>query len=117
VGIGLAGTVESLAFDGHVGVEVNACRCLCFVAEPQSDDSGIDAGLEETHRCGVSQGMYGDVLAGEVRADGRGLGQMEGEPSLNGVGGKRETARIREKGLAGTGRPLLKVCPQQGCCG
>ena len=31
-GIGLAGAFESFAFDGHVGVEVNACRCLCFVA-------------------------------------------------------------------------------------
>jgi hypothetical protein len=57
----------------------------------------------------VWQGVHGDVLAGQAGAGGRGPGQVEAESPLDGVGGKRLAAWVREEGVAGTGGPLFEV--------
>lgn len=44
------GAGEGFLFEGHVGVQVDAGGGWVFVAEPQSDDGDVDAGVQELHR-------------------------------------------------------------------
>jgi hypothetical protein len=63
----------------------------CFgllVAEPERDDRGVDAGVEQLHRGGVPQGVGGDVLVGDRGAALGGLGGVEGDASFDGVAGE-----------------------------
>ena len=49
--------------EGEVGVEVDLGGLDALVAEPEGDDAGVDAGVEESHRGGVAQHVCGDRLA------------------------------------------------------
>ena len=39
-----------------------------FMSEPESDHGGVDAGVEEAHGAGVSQGVRGNGFGGQRRA-------------------------------------------------
>ena len=60
--------VEGLFLEGQVGVKVDHGGFGSFVAEPERDDGGVDAGLQQRHRAGVAQRMRGDVPDGQGRA-------------------------------------------------
>ena len=71
--------------------------------QPERDQGGVDTGLEEAHRGGVTQGVDGDVLAGDSRAGRRGPGHVQCQALLDGVGGQRVSVGAGEEGLAGVG--------------
>ena len=66
-------------------------------------------GVEEPHGSGVSQGVHGDVFAGQAGAGGGGCGEVDGEPVPDRVGGHRLTVGSREEGLSGPGCAFVEV--------
>jgi hypothetical protein len=108
------GPVERCAFEVHVGVQVDAGGGDGFVAEPERDHGGVDASFEEAHRGGVTQGVDGDVLAGESRAVRRSPGHVQGQALLDGVGRQCTSLGAGEEGLAGAGGSLAKVSLERG---
>ena len=49
--------IERTLFHGEVCFDIHVCRCRALVAEPESDHSDIDTGLEQMHSRGVAT-MY-----------------------------------------------------------
>ncbi len=45
--------IERTLFHGEVCFDIHVCRCRALVAEPESDHSDIDTGLEQMHSRGV----------------------------------------------------------------
>jgi len=75
-----------------------------FVAEPEGDDGGVDAGVEELHRGGVSQGVRGDPFVAKGGAVGCRGGHVFGDEFLDGVAGELAAPTRGEQrgvGLAG----------------
>ncbi|MEJ7706369.1 MAG: hypothetical protein WKF82_03230 [Nocardioidaceae bacterium] len=52
-------------------MEVDLRRFDADVAQPERDDAGVDAGVEESHRGGVSQHVRGDRLVARARGNSR----------------------------------------------
>src|SRR6266545_7372955 len=50
-----SGPVQGLLLEGEVGVQVDLRGGRRLVAEPESDDGGVDAGVQQAHRRGVPQ--------------------------------------------------------------
>jgi|SRR6478752_824124 len=50
----------------HVGVQVNLGGGDLFVTEPKRHHRDIRARLEQSHSCGVPQGVHADVLAAQL---------------------------------------------------
>ena len=88
-GGGWFGAGERAFFDGHVGVEVDLGGLDLFVAEPESDHGGVDAGVEEAHRGGVAQDVWGDVLVVQGRAGVAAAVACGGESARDRVAGER----------------------------
>jgi hypothetical protein len=93
-----------LLFEGEVGVDVDLGGGDLLVAEPQGDDGGVDAGVQQPHGGGMAQHVRGELLAGEGRAGRRGGGGVDGQALLDGVGAEWGAAAGRKQrvgGLAG----------------
>ena len=67
-GRGRCGPVERLLFEFEIGFEINPCGGDVFVSKPQSDDGGVDAGMEQSHGGGVAKHVRCDVFARQGRA-------------------------------------------------
>jgi hypothetical protein len=88
----------------HVGVQVDRCGGDLLVAEPEGDDRDVDAGLQQPHRGGMSQGVHGDVLAAQQRAGEAGDREVPGEAVLDGVTAEPGPGPGGEQGVVrGTG--------------
>ncbi len=87
------------------------------MAQPESDDSGVDAGVEEAHRGCVAQRVHGDMFAGESGANCGGFGEVDGETSLHRVSGQCMSVWVREQRLARAGSPFFEIGLQHRCCG
>ena len=81
--------------DGHVGVEVGVGAVGVGVAEPQRDDGDVDPSGEQVHRCGVSQCVHRDVLAGQAWADGGCGRDVGGKAMLEGIAGQGLSTGVR----------------------
>ena len=80
-----------------------------FVAEPQCDHAGVDAGVGEPHRGGVSQGVHRDVFAGQAWAIGRRGLEVNRESVGDRVGGHRRSGGAGEQCMPGFGRAFVEV--------
>lgn len=84
-------------------------RHRAFVAQPESDDADVDAGLQEMHRCGMPNDVWQDLALSQIRmGPGRGL-HRQGQPESD-VG-----ARHRMPVLIGQQRGFcfeLRILPQ-----
>ena len=89
--------VESLLFEGEIGVQVDHRGVGLLVAEPERDHGGVHAGVQQGHRAAVAQGVRGDVPAGQGRAGGG----VFGHESLKGVAGERLMAAGGEQDVVG----------------
>ena len=56
------GAVECSLFEFEVGFQVNPCGGDVFVSEPQGDDGGVDAGVQEPHGKGYLYLFFEKVL-------------------------------------------------------
>ena len=63
-----------------------------FVAEPQGDDRGVNTGVQQAHRGGVPEHVWGDVLAVQGRADACGGDRVFSESACHGISGQRFAA-------------------------
>jgi hypothetical protein len=59
--------LEGSFFDGDVGVEVGGGGADVGVTEPEGDDGGVDAVVEQVHGAGVSEHVGVDLVGGEGR--------------------------------------------------
>ena len=66
--VGRRGAGERSFFEREVGVEVDLGGLDLLVAEPERDDGGVDAGVQERHRGGVPQHVRRDRLVVQRRA-------------------------------------------------
>ncbi len=64
-GAGRDDAVEGGLFEGDIGVQVDHRGVDLFVSEPERDDGGVDAGVQQCHRRGVPQRMWTDLLPGQ----------------------------------------------------
>lgn len=62
------GAVDGFLFEGHVGVEVDPGCFDAFVSEPEGDCGDVDAGVEETHGCGVGCCRVPDAAEAQASA-------------------------------------------------
>ena len=72
-----------------------------FVAEPEGDDGGVDAGLEQPHRGGVAQHVGVTRLSCSGRAARGGGGDVFGEAVLDGVAAEWSAVPGGEQRVAG----------------
>ena len=86
-------------------MDVDVGRVDLFVSEPQRDDRGVDAGVQQSHGSGVAQRVRGDVLLSERGTGGRGGGHVRREPLCERVSAERTAgSRWKDRGVrcAGT---------------
>ena len=84
-GRGRCGPVERLLFEFEIGFEINPCGGDVFVSKPQSDDGGVDAGMEQSHGGGVAKHVRCDVFARQGRARRGGGGGVDRDALGEGV--------------------------------
>jgi hypothetical protein len=82
------------------------------VAEPQRDDAGVDAGVQEVHRCRVAQHVRRDLLGGECRAAAAGGRGVPRDEQGDGVAAERPSAAGWEQRLVGGAGALLGPAAQ-----
>ena len=80
-----------------VGVEVDLCGLHGFVAQPQGDDTAIDATTQKGHGGGVAQHVGRDVLCCDRRTLLRGCARVLGDESLDGVATEMSSAGTRKE--------------------
>ena len=101
------GAVEGSLFDGHVGVQVDLCGFGLFVAEPERDHGGVDAGVEELHGRSVSEHVGCDGF------EAGGVGVLLDEP-FDGVAAHADTGAGGEEGVVGVAAALIEPGLEHG---
>ena len=80
---------ERSLLESEVGVQIHLCGLDALMPEPERDDCGVDAGVQESHRGGVAQPVHGDAFVAERWAGVGGDGDVSGQPALEPVAGQR----------------------------
>ena len=68
---------------------VDLRRVDADVAQPERDDAGVDTGVQQPHRGGVSQDVGGDCLVAQRRATLGGDVGVEADPALDRIAAQR----------------------------
>ena len=89
-----------MLFEGHVGVEVGLGGSEVGVAEPEGDDCGVDASVEECHRAAVPQDVGVELGCVQCRAGCSGSGGVFANETLNGVGAEASSGSGGEEWFA-----------------
>jgi len=100
---------EGFLLDREVGVQVDLGGADLLVPEPERDHGRVDAGVEESHRGGVSQDVWCDRLGPERRACRGGVRRVFREPVLDGVCAERPAGGGGEQRIVGSSFAL--ACP------
>jgi hypothetical protein len=98
---------QGTLFELHVGMQVNLRRFGGFVTEPESDDAGVHAALEQGHRSRVPQPVRLDMLRGERGAGAARRADMSRDKPLKRIGAEMSTAYAWENGV---GRLSTSFC-------
>jgi len=94
----------------EVGVEVDLGCLDALVAEPERDDGGVDAGVQEAHRGGVAQHVRGELFLVQGRAGADRGCVVFGQSAFDGVAAEAGAAAgwkqrvVRESGALGQPR-------------
>jgi hypothetical protein len=72
-----------------------------FVAEPERDHRGVDAGAQQAHGRGMPQHMHGHPLAREGRASGGRILDVSGQPALDRIAAEGASGPCREQRVRG----------------
>ena len=91
-------------------MEVTVCCCDLFVAEPESNDGDVVAGVEETHRGCVPERVSRDVFGSERRAGSGGNTDDVSDAVFDGVAAERLACRRCEQGTDWGSRVLDEPC-------
>jgi hypothetical protein len=112
--VGWSGSGECLLLQLHVGVQVDLGGLDADVSEPERDDAGVDAGVQQPHRGGVSQHVRGDRLAAQGWAGCCGVVGVVRDAVLDGVAAQWSTATGGEQRIAGLAVVLVEPVPEDG---
>jgi len=82
------------------------------MAEPERDDRGVDAGVQQAHRGGVAQDVRGDPFGSKRWACLCRSGGMLGQAVLERVAAERRAGAGRKQRVAGLAVALAQPCPQ-----
>ena len=72
-----------------IRVQVDLGCCDLFVAEPERDHRGVDAGAQQAHGRGMPQHMHGHPLARQGPASDLCVCVVLGQPALNRIAAER----------------------------
>lgn len=82
-------------------MQVDLCGFDVLVAAPERDHCGVDAGLQQSHRGGVTQGVGSDPFAAQGRAGCSGRGDVLGEAVFDGVAAETSAVTAGEERIGG----------------
>jgi hypothetical protein len=94
-------------------VEVHLRGFDLFVSEPERDHGGVDVGVQEAHRRGVTQDVWRDRLGGQGRAALGGVGGVLGDPPGQRFATQRLAGAGRKQRLGGLAAAFVKPRAQQ----